>query len=259
MALASEEQVGCRFAGVDVTIVEPCAAVDLIEASARARQPLAVHLCNAYTLTLAAKDPAYAAALQHRSLNLPDGVPVGWFSRWQTGRPNSGPVRGPGLMRATLLRPGLSHFFLGGDEEVLTGLERAAHVVNPAVQVVGRLSPPYAPLDDASVETWATQIRDSGADIVWVGLGTPKQDLALAQLVDRVGVVLVGVGAAFDFLAGTKREAPERLRGTGLEWVYRLANEPRRLWRRYLIGNVQFLLIARRELRAGAPRSRSLR
>lgn len=252
--LSTVDVTACRFAGVEVQIVDRDRAVDVLSARARARDGVAVHLCNAYTLTLASKDTDYVAALQHRAYNLPDGVPVGWFGHWQTKLPNPGPVRGPTLMRQMLLEPGLRHFFLGGDDVVLPRLEAAARALNPEVHVVGSLAPPFAALDKDRLAAWGQQIRDSGADVVWVGLGTPKQDYAIAHLVDHVDAVLIGVGAAFDFLAGLKREAPERLRGTGFEWVHRLASEPRRLWRRYLIGNAQFLGFAVRELRAGKDR-----
>lgn len=240
----------CRFAGVDVLVVDRLRAVEIVVDHATSRRAVAVHLCNAYTLTLAAKDPAYAACLSHRSINLPDGVPVGWFYRLQTGQPNPGPVRGPELMRAVLARPEPSHFFLGGDDQAaLDALHASARRIRPDVKIAGSLLPPFAPITPAAIDTWVEAIKESGADVVWVGLGTPKQDEVLAMLVDRLDAVAIGVGAAFAFLAGTRREAPERLRGTGLEWVYRLASEPRRLWRRYLVGNAQFAGYARRELR----------
>jgi N-acetylglucosaminyldiphosphoundecaprenol N-acetyl-beta-D-mannosaminyltransferase len=237
----------CTFAGVDVLVVDRVRAVDLVVEHARARRAVAVHLCNAYTLTLAAQDSAYAAKLAYRSVNLPDGVPVGWFYRLQSGRPNPGPVRGPELMRSVLARGGVSHFFLGGDDQpALDALHAAARQIRPDVDIAGSILPPFAPVTPTAVDEWALAIKSSGADVVWVGLGTPKQDEVLALLVDRVDAVVVGVGAAFAFLAGTRKEAPERLRGTGLEWVHRLASEPRRLWRRYLIGNAQFLAYAAR-------------
>lgn len=250
-ALTRREFPSCRFAGVDILVIDRVAAVDLVAEQVASGEPVGVHLVNAYTLTLASKDSSYADALRHGSVSLPDGVPVGWFSRAQTGMPHPGPVRGPGLMRDALMRPGLSHFFLGGDSTVLAKLSSAARRLNPDVDIRGELAPPYGDVTEGAIEEWARAITASGASVVWIGLGTPKQDFVIARLVDRVSVVLIGVGAAFDFIAGTKKEAPERLRGTGLEWIYRLASEPRRLWRRYLIGNLEFALFAARELRAG--------
>lgn len=209
---------------------------------------MAVHLCNAHTLTLAARDPGYAGLLSHRSLNLPDGVPVTWFSRWQTGRIARGPVRGPSLMRSALSADGLRHYFLGGSEGVLQDLQSAARIERPDIDIAGALAPDFGPVTDEDLDRYAKSINDSGANVVWVGLGTPKQDEVIAALVDRVGAVLVGVGAAFDFLAGSKKEAPSVLHGSGLEWLHRMSTEPRRLWRRYLIGNGQFVWYAGREL-----------
>ncbi|WP_121192014.1 WecB/TagA/CpsF family glycosyltransferase [Motilibacter peucedani] len=107
--------------------------------------------------------------------------------------------------------------------------------------------PPFRDPTEHDVEEYAARIAESGAHVVWVGLGTPRQDNLIAALTDQVSCVLVGVGAAFDFLSGAKPEAPAFLHGTGLEWVHRLLSEPRRLWRRYLVCNALFLAFAGRE------------
>jgi N-acetylglucosaminyldiphosphoundecaprenol N-acetyl-beta-D-mannosaminyltransferase len=208
----------------------------------------AVHLCNAYTLSLAARDHRYRDALNHRAENLADGVPVTWFARVQSRRPQRGPVRGPALMRALLAEPGMRHFFLGGSPEVLEDLRLGAKRTLADVAIVGELAPDFRPVDDGDLDRWACAIRESGADVVWVGLGTPKQDYVLAALADRVDAVVVGVGAAFDFLSGHKKEAPSYLHGSGLEWVHRLLTEPGRLWRRYLLGNSVFVWHGLRQL-----------
>jgi N-acetylglucosaminyldiphosphoundecaprenol N-acetyl-beta-D-mannosaminyltransferase len=238
-----------QFAGVVLRDGDTSAAVELLHTAAKAGTPTAVHLCNAYTLALAARRPAYRRVLGHRSINLPDGTPVVWFARLQTRRPQSGPVRGPSLMRAALSQPGFMHFFLGGSPEVLSKLSHEAVRLCPDVRLVGGLAPGFGPVSSADISTFAEAIIDSGANIVWVGLGTPKQDEVIAALVDQVDAVLVGVGAAFDFLSHNKKEAPAFLHGTGLEWLYRLVCEPRRLWRRYLIGNAQFAYYALVSLR----------
>jgi N-acetylglucosaminyldiphosphoundecaprenol N-acetyl-beta-D-mannosaminyltransferase len=230
-------------------------AVASLAAAARAGEPQGLHLCNAYTLALAGRDPAYRETLLHPgAVNLPDGAPVAWYYRLASGAHARGPVRGPGLMRAALAEPGLRHFLLGGTEGVLADL--AAEIVgsHPQAVVAGTLAPPFRDPTDADVEDWAATIRASGAEVTWIGLGTPRQDQLIARLTGRTGSVLVGVGAAFDFLSGHKAEAPALLHGTGLEWVYRLVSEPRRLWRRYLFGNAAFLAATARELAAARRR-----
>lgn len=224
------------------------AVVAVLEAVGQ-RRATAVHLCNAYTLTLSAKDSDYARSLDG-GLNLIDGTPVAWYYRLLTRAPARGPVRGPSFMRRMLDEPGLRHFLYGGSDEVLESLEKAIAAEHPQAVVVGSHAPPFRPLEDADIAALLTDLRATDATIVWVGLGTPKQDLLLARLAQSSNVVSIGVGAAFDFLSGEKKEAPPALHGSGLEWLHRLATEPRRLWRRYLLGNTAFIRLAGRELRA---------
>lgn len=223
-------------------------ATHLVRTAADERRPLAVHLCNAYTLTLADRDAEYARTLGRPSLNLVDGTPVTWYFRALTGRAARGPVRGPTFMRRMLREPGLRHFLFGGSPEVLVNLERRIVSEHPQAEVVGRIAPPFGPLQDEDFDQLRAALAQSGADVVWVGLGTPKQDVVVDRLAREVGTVAIGVGAAFDFLSGAKREAPAFLHRTGLEWLHRLATEPRRLWRRYLFGNAAFLRLAASEL-----------
>lgn len=220
----------------------------VLEALAEGR-PTAVHLCNAYTLTLSAGNADYARSL-NGGLNLIDGTPVAWYYRLLTGAPSRGPVRGPSFMRRMLDEPGLRHYLYGGTDEVLEGLQKAIVSKHPNAVIVGSHAPPFRPLEDSDVVALLADLRATAANIVWVGLGTPKQDHLLAQLAESSSVVSVGVGAAFDFLSGEKKEAPPVLHGSGFEWLYRLATEPRRLWRRYLLGNTAFVRLASRELLA---------
>jgi N-acetylglucosaminyldiphosphoundecaprenol N-acetyl-beta-D-mannosaminyltransferase len=118
----------------------------------------------------------------------------------------------------------------------------------PQAVIAGSLSPKFGDFDAKEIRRIDSAIRESHANIVWVGLGTPKQDYEATRISQTCNVPAVAVGAAFDFLAGTKNEAPQFLQGIGLEWLYRLLSEPRRLWRRYLIGNLQFLVIATKQL-----------
>lgn len=205
---------------------------------------IVVHLCNSYTLALARKDKAYAAMLNDSDLNLPDGTPLAWLGR-RNGIPGfERATRGPDLMRQSLIQGrqrGLRHFLYGSTPEVLELLQAQIAEFAPGAIIVGAESPPFGDQDEDAFAAAAARMRDVGADVVWVGLGTPRQDWAAAALGRHSAAVIIPVGAAFDFLAGTKREAPAFLRDSGLEWLFRLATEPRRLWRRYLLGNVGFL------------------
>ena len=114
----------------------------------------------------------------------------------------------------------------------------------PGVSIVGTETPPFAPLTDEDLIDLAVRVRASGANILWVGLGTPNQDYVVRRLAPLLEMPIVPVGAAFDFWSGAVAEAPAFLHGSGLEWIYRLSREPRRLWRRYLIGNPRFVMSA---------------
>jgi N-acetylglucosaminyldiphosphoundecaprenol N-acetyl-beta-D-mannosaminyltransferase len=217
-----------------------------------------VRLANAYCVAMASHDPDYAEIMNSPiGLNLPDGTPVHWMMQRATkDLPLTAErVRGPSLFTETLKarqpRPA-RHFFLGGSAETLNLLQERLRQDFPQVNVAGMHSPPFGPVSPQIVEEWAELISASGATIVWVGLGSPKQDYATSLLAAATGLHCVGVGAAFDFLAGTQREAPRWMQRAALEWAYRLATEPRRLWRRYFLGNARFIAIAARTWRRDA-------
>jgi N-acetylglucosaminyldiphosphoundecaprenol N-acetyl-beta-D-mannosaminyltransferase len=230
-----------EVAGISIAAVTPLeAAVRLIRFAVESR-PLQVHLCNAYTITSAQSDRTLLDALSHADLNLPDGTPVAWLGR-RAG--TQGPVRGPELMRLTISRGReLGHYLYGGAPGVAEDLAATLTTTFPGTVISGFESPPFGPIDEEELNLVAKRIAASGASVVWIGLGTPKQDHIVPRLAQRLDMVLVPVGAAFDFITERTPEAPPQLRATGLEWLYRLAHEPRRLWRRYLIGNPHFLLL----------------
>ncbi|MFJ7337125.1 WecB/TagA/CpsF family glycosyltransferase [Streptomyces sp. NPDC101116] len=205
-----------------------------------------VHLSNAYTLALADRDPRLRGILRSASLNLPDGQPVVWANRLlhPTAVLPSTRVYGPDLLTdvfALTEHTEVNHYLLGSTPQVLDALHRELRRRYPGARIVGTCSPPFRPLHVDERLRQVEQIRSAGADIVWVGLGTPKQDRWAAELCDALPVVAVAVGAAFDFVAGNKPQAPHWMRHNGLEWLFRLGCEPRRLWRRYLFGNARFV------------------
>lgn len=206
-----------------------------------------VHLANAYTVALADKSANFRNVLRSPGLNFPDGKPITWVSAGYRQVPRLRQIRGPQLFLDTFdlgRASGIRHFLLGSTPEVLAALEGNLKSLFPGVLIVGAVSPPFRPLAFSELEDQDRVIQASGAHIVWVGLGTPKQDFEVERLALRLPVVAIAVGAAFDFAAGSVREAPTWMTRCGLEWVFRLCCEPRRLWRRYLFGNSRFLLAA---------------
>lgn len=210
-------------------------------------------LVNSYTFALADGDSAYQSLLAGSGVNLPDGKPLvtalNWFDR--SGE-RFGQVRGPSFFVKCLdegRARDVRHFFVGGSPDLLESLKVAVGRRFPGAQIVGMVSPPFRPLTDAERDDQDSVIKASDAHVVWVGLGTPKQDFEAQRICDSLGVTTAAVGAAFDFVAGTKPEAPNWMRRLSLEWIFRLMSEPRRLWRRYLFGNTRFLILVLREAR----------
>jgi N-acetylglucosaminyldiphosphoundecaprenol N-acetyl-beta-D-mannosaminyltransferase len=233
-----------RTCGVRVAPLTLDAAVDRICDAAITGRPLATHLVNAYTLSLAVRDEPFRALLDRADLNLPDGTPLVWFGRRAGLQEFTSRVYGPDLTLAVCDRGrgrGLRHYLYGGSPDVVERFAAELRRRFPGIGIVGVESPPFRPLDPIEEDALVDRVVTSGANVVWVGLGTPKQDHFVDRFRDRLPVPLVAVGAAFDFIAGDKRTAPPWMQDRGLEWLYRLASEPRRLWKRYLIGNVVFL------------------
>lgn len=240
-----------RCAGVPVATCTPEAAAErvLSLASAVPRRAADVHLCNAYTLALADRDPVLRDLLRAASDNFPDGQSLVWANRLRYGRAAVSPQRvyGPSLFLDVVDRGralSVGHYLLGSTPLVMDRLRQNLLGRYPGARIVGCLTPPYGPWADAERARIVEDVVASGADVVWVGLGTPRQDVESVWLTQRAPVVAVAVGAAFDFIAGTKRQAPPWMGSHGLEWAFRLASEPRRLWRRYLFGNAAFLRAA---------------
>jgi N-acetylglucosaminyldiphosphoundecaprenol N-acetyl-beta-D-mannosaminyltransferase len=209
---------------------------------------LSVAVCNVHSVMSARRDPRLRAALVDSDIATPDGMPLVWALRW-TVRPDQQRVYGPELMRRALTSTTLNHYLYGATPETLEALITRIADIAPNARIAGQYSPPFRALTEEESASIEDVIRQSGADVVWVGLGMPKQELWMADVRDRLpGFALVGVGAAFDFLAGTKRQAPSWMQRAGLEWLFRLIQEPRRLWRRYLWNNPAFMLLLARQV-----------
>ena len=242
---------GQRIGPLSFVPAEPDDAADIVMVAALSGSSVGthVHLANAYSIALADRDPDVRAVLTGDALNFADGKPLGWYSAIRGHRPAVRQVRGPQLFRDVFDRgrpSGLKHFLLGSTAETLALLESAIRDRFPGANIVGRISPPFRALSLAEIAEQDREIARSGAQIVWVGLGTPKQDFEVARLATALPVVAVAIGAAFDFVAGTVAESPPWIGKIGFEWLYRLCKEPKRLWRRYLFGNFHFIWAIKR-------------
>lgn len=229
------------------------AVIDLGVAARASTEPgTPIRLSNAYCVALGDEDPEYRAVLSGAGVTLPDGTPVHWLMRAHATEDSISDVdqvRGGRLVETVIDRGrarGLRHYFLGATSETLTLMASEIEERYPGTVIAGMHAPAFGPLDGAFFDDSATLIAAADADVVWVGMGTPKQDFAATGLAERLPQPFLGVGAVFDFLAGTVDEAPTAVQGTGFEWLYRLVKEPRRLWRRYLIGNTRFLRVVAR-------------
>jgi N-acetylglucosaminyldiphosphoundecaprenol N-acetyl-beta-D-mannosaminyltransferase len=205
-------------------------------------------------------DPGYNALMEAADLVTPDGMPLVWGLRL-LGVPDASRVYGPDLTPLVCeeaARRGVPVGFYGGQDDVLDDLAASLTTRHPGLRIAYRWSPPFRPLTAEEEAKVADDLVRSGTRVLFVGLGTPKQERWMA---DHKGLpmVMLGVGAAFDFLSGRKRQAPRALQGLGLEWLYRLVHEPRRLWRRYLYRNPRFVALFAAQLLRQRQSRRSTR
>jgi N-acetylglucosaminyldiphosphoundecaprenol N-acetyl-beta-D-mannosaminyltransferase len=235
---------------VDIDVLRWDEALDRVHAWASRGESRYVCIVNAHSVVTARQDPRFCAAIADSDMATPDGAPVAWMLRRQ-GHDDQQPISGPDLMlKYCAAAAGRNEpiFLLGGTEQTLARLQRTLPALCPGLRIAGAISPPFrrlTPDEDARI---VDTINASGAGTVWVGLGCPKQELWMAEHRGRVRAVMLGVGAAFDFHAGTIPRAPLWMRRRGLEWLHRLFTEPRRLWKRYLVTNTLFIVGAVRQL-----------
>jgi N-acetylglucosaminyldiphosphoundecaprenol N-acetyl-beta-D-mannosaminyltransferase len=244
--------------GVRVNVVPFGAAIEAVLEAPDCGDRLALHFANSHSLVEANKDPALRAALNADVVE-PDGVPLVWLARRRGFRAER--VAGPDFLPELVARGiplGRSHFFFGGAPGVPEELARRLSEAYPGIRVVGTLSPPFTDRSEAEEAALVAQINAAKPDYVWVGLGTPKQDLwVAAQRPSLDAAAVLAVGAAFDFHAGRKRRAPRLMQRTGTEWLFRLISEPRRLAGRYTVVNVRLLwLVLKDEVRGRRLRRR---
>jgi exopolysaccharide biosynthesis WecB/TagA/CpsF family protein len=238
--------------GISATSYDEAQAVILNAAKAR-RSATVTHL-SSHGLCMAARDEAFRKVINSFDVAAPDGQPVRWSLKWFHKQKLPDRCYGPELMirlcRAAA-EQGVSIYLYGSSSEVLARLGENLRRRCPGLLVAGSESPPFRPLTAAETEQAVQRINDSGAGLVFIGLGCPRQDLFAAEHRDRIHAVQLCVGAAFDFHAGNKKMAPRWMQKRGLEWFYRLTQEPTRLWRRYLTIHTTFAYLLTRRLILG--------
>lgn len=197
---------------------------------------------NAHTCVMAHDDPAYWTVQASSIASLPDGKPLSVIGRKVA--PTMGRVTGPDLMREVFSiskERGWKHYFYGNEQKNLDALQTALERDYPGIDIVGIEPSLFRPLSEQEKRELIGRIDDSGADFAWIALGAPRQEIFCYELRGRTSAVMVGVGGAFNVLAGVVPEAPRWMQNLSLEWLYRLIQEPKRLFKRYLVTNSKFI------------------
>jgi N-acetylglucosaminyldiphosphoundecaprenol N-acetyl-beta-D-mannosaminyltransferase len=232
-----ESEQRCNILGVGVSAINMQQALQTVAEWVQNHSPHYICVTPAHAIMDVYQDAELRQIYNQSGLTTPDGMAIVWMLKWY-GHAHVSRVYGPDLLLAVCaesLENGYHHYFYGAAPGVAQKLAETLQARYPGLQVVGVESPPYRPLtaeEDAQV---VERIRQAKPDFLWVGIGSPRQERWMHEHLVKLDVpVLVGVGAAFDFLSGNKPQAPRWMQRSGLEWLFRLFSEPRRLWRRYL-------------------------
>lgn len=234
-----------RILGVNVAITNMEDIVRLITENIQELSGEFVCLSNVHTTVMAYENTAYRNIQNSAFLALPDGSPLSFVQRlrgYKEAQQVAGPDLMPALWKATE-NTEISHYFYGSTEETIKELEKNIRKRYPGLKIAGMEAPPFRPLSEEEDEEAVKRINESGASIVWVGLGAPKQEEWMYAHKGKINGVMFGVGAGFDFHAGTVKRAPQWMRNHYLEWLYRLTQDPKRLWKRYVKTNGKFLML----------------
>ncbi len=243
----------CDILGVHVCVTNMEEVKSILKNDIEALRGKYICVSNVHTTVMSHDNPDYLAVQNGAAYVLPDGKPLSVVSR-KRGFEEAEQVAGPDLMKEMFVdaqdnHTMLKHFFYGGSQEAIEKLRENLTRQYPNLQTVGYVSPPFRPLSEEEDAEVIRQINESGADILWVGLGAPKQENWMRAHEGKVRAVMLGVGAGFDFHAGTVKRAPKWMQKCCLEWLYRLFQDPKRLFKRYAVTNVKFLRLVRKENR----------
>jgi len=245
-AECDEFRTRARVNTVAFDVLDEDGVVGVVDRFRRCGRAHAVHFLAAHPTVVAREAKSFRMLLQRADLVVADGAPIALAMRAQGYRTASRVTSTDAFLRVCRdgASRGVRHFFLGGSsEEVTRSLLAHLAEIAPGLEVVGYEIPPFRDYNPDEVAELADRVRKSSADVLWIGIGAPRQDILAHRLRSaQAAPVVACIGATFDFVAGSKTRAPAWLRAVGCEWLYRLAQEPRRLWRRYLIGNTKFIL-----------------
>lgn len=232
--------------GVKISAIDIEDTVSIIEEAIRQRGKIHISVCPVSTIMACKNDDGVLESVNSADLVTPDGMPVVWIGRLK-GFQNIKRVYGPDLMLEICRlseKKFFRNYFYGSTHSVLERMKGKLMRMFPKLLISGMYSPPFRNLLPDEDKVINRMIDDANPDILWVGLGSPKQDTWMYEHRERLNVpVMIGVGAAFDFIAGTKKQAPKWMQIGGLEWLFRLISEPKRLWKRYILGNALFLYL----------------
>lgn len=239
---AQRSRLRVTVGGARVDAEQEATVIERIMLAAKEKKAFMVAFCNVHMAMTGLVNRDLQAALATADLCLPDGAPIAWFIRKAAAKQQCR-LSGPDVMTslcAAAMQQDEGVFLFGGRPETLDALRGALVSRFPRLRIVGTLSPPFRPLTEEEKMDVMRQITGSGAGLVFVGLGCPKQEIWMAENTRSIKAVLLGVGAAFDFHAGIIKRAPKWMRSCGFEWLHRLLSEPKRLFGRYVVTNSQF-------------------
>lgn len=228
--------------GVPITATNIHECVAFLTKNMRSRRGNYICVSNVHTTVMAREDPLYWKVQSESLMSIPDGKPLSVIGRKTC--PSMDRVTGPKLMKALFESPelcGERHYFYGGTQETIDQLVNALQCEYPRLRIAGHEPSVFRDLSDQEVVDLGKRIDESAADFVWIGIGAPRQEPLCSRLSGDARAVLVGVGGAFNIFAGITSDAPEWMQKCGLEWLYRLIQEPRRLFKRYLVTNTKFI------------------
>lgn len=240
----------CEILGTNINVTTMSETIEYMKENLEDLKGNYICVSNVHTTVMSYENLEYKKIQNGGAMALPDGKPLSIISK-KRGYPKAERVSGPDLMPEIFQlsqQNGWTHYFYGGSETTIRTLELKLKKQYPNMKIVGLYSPPFRMLTEEEDYNIIEEINQLNPDFLWIGLGAPKQEQWMYDHKDKVQGLMIGVGAAFDFLAGTTKRAPKWMQKMSIEWLYRLLSNPRRLWKRYFITNTKFLwLILRRK------------
>lgn len=233
----------CNILGVNIAVTSKQEMTQYLCQNIKKYSGRYICISNVHTTVMSYEDEKYRQIQNNASFALPDGKPLSIVQK-KRGFEKAQRVTGPDLMGSIFeqsMNNGFRHFFIGSTKETLDTLKLKLEQRYPGLEIAGMYSPPFRRMSDLEDGELMKKVCDARADFVWIGLGAPKQEFFMADHKDKMPGLMIGVGAGFDYFAGNIKRAPKWMQKCCLEWLYRLCQEPKRLWKRYLVTNTKFL------------------